>query len=98
MNLFPKDNLASPTTRAEMTSPFLEFAMFRLLWGTLHKQSSGFVERRHQSRDPEGCTYQSSDPEGYTYQSSDPKGYTYQSSDPKGCTYQSSDSEGYIYQ
>ncbi|KAA0062821.1 hypothetical protein E6C27_scaffold357G00420 [Cucumis melo var. makuwa] len=30
--------------------------------GTLHKQSSGFVERTHQSRNPEGCTYQSSDP------------------------------------
>ncbi|KAA0040393.1 ty3-gypsy retrotransposon protein [Cucumis melo var. makuwa] len=43
--------------------------------GTLHKQSSGFVEHTHQSRDLEGCTYQSSDPEGYTYQSSDPEGY-----------------------
>ncbi|KAA0049963.1 NBS-LRR type resistance protein [Cucumis melo var. makuwa] len=60
--------------------------------------SSGSVERKHQSRDPEGCTYQSSDPEGYTYQSSDPEGCTYQSSDPEGCTYQSSDSEGYTYQ
>ncbi|KAA0062432.1 NBS-LRR type resistance protein [Cucumis melo var. makuwa] len=66
--------------------------------GTLHKQSSGSVERTHQSRDPEGCTYQSSDPEGYTYQSSDPKGCTYQSSDPEGCTYQSSDPEGCTYQ
>ncbi|KAA0056717.1 NBS-LRR type resistance protein [Cucumis melo var. makuwa] len=65
--------------------------------GTLRKQSSGSVERTHQSRDPEGCTYQSSDPEGYTYQSSDPEGYTYQSSDPEGCTYQSSDPEGYTY-
>ncbi|KAA0038214.1 NBS-LRR type resistance protein [Cucumis melo var. makuwa] len=70
--------------------------------------SSGSVERKHQSRDLEGCTYQSSDPEeytyqssdpeGYTYQSSDPEGYTYQSSDPEGCTYQSSDPEGYTYQ
>ncbi|KAA0060262.1 NBS-LRR type resistance protein [Cucumis melo var. makuwa] len=66
--------------------------------GTLHKQSSGSVERTHQSRDPEGCTYQSSDLEGYTYQSSDPEGYTYQSSDPEGCTYQSSDPEGCTYQ
>ncbi|KAA0039037.1 NBS-LRR type resistance protein [Cucumis melo var. makuwa] len=66
--------------------------------GTLHKQSSGSVERTHQSRDPEGCTYQSSDPEGYTYQSSDPEGYTYQSSDPEECIYQSSDLEGYTYQ
>ncbi|KAA0042021.1 NBS-LRR type resistance protein [Cucumis melo var. makuwa] len=66
--------------------------------GTLRKQSSGSVERIHQSRDPEGCTYQSSDPEGYTYQSSDPEGYTYQSSDPEGCTYQSSDPEGCTYQ
>ncbi|TYK23181.1 NBS-LRR type resistance protein [Cucumis melo var. makuwa] len=62
------------------------------------KRSSGFVERTHQSRDPEGCTYQSNDPEGYTYQSSDPEGYTYQSSDPEECTYQSSDPEGYTYQ
>ncbi|KAA0058813.1 NBS-LRR type resistance protein [Cucumis melo var. makuwa] len=67
-------------------------------WGTLHKQSIGFVERTHQSRDPEGCTYQSSDPEGYTYQFSDPKGYTYQSSDPEGYTYQSSGPEGCTYQ
>ncbi|KAA0054879.1 NBS-LRR type resistance protein [Cucumis melo var. makuwa] len=66
--------------------------------GTLHKQSSGSVERTHQSRDPEGCTYQSSDPEGYTYQSGDPEGYTYQSSAPLGCTYQSSDPERYTYQ
>ncbi|TYK31033.1 NBS-LRR type resistance protein [Cucumis melo var. makuwa] len=66
--------------------------------GTLHKQSSGFVERTHQSRDPEGCTYQSSDPEGYTYQSSDPEGCTNQSSDLEGYTYQSSDPEGYTYQ
>ncbi|KAA0043225.1 NBS-LRR type resistance protein [Cucumis melo var. makuwa] len=66
--------------------------------GILHKQSSGFVERTHQSRDPEGYTYQSSDPERYTYQSSDPEEYTYQSSDPEGCTYQSSDPEGYTYQ
>ncbi|KAA0053416.1 NBS-LRR type resistance protein [Cucumis melo var. makuwa] len=76
--------------------------------GTLHKQSSGSVERTHQSRDLRGCTYQSSDPEGYTYQSGDPEGYTYQSSDPEGytypssdpegCTYQSSDPEGYTYQ
>ncbi|TYK16810.1 NBS-LRR type resistance protein [Cucumis melo var. makuwa] len=76
--------------------------------GTLHKQSSGSVERTHQSHDLEGCTYQSSDPEGYTYQSSDfegctyqssdPEGYTSQSSDPEGCTYQSSDPEGYTYQ
>ncbi|KAA0059931.1 NBS-LRR type resistance protein [Cucumis melo var. makuwa] len=66
--------------------------------GTLHKQSSGSVERTYQSRDPEGCTCQSSDPEGYTYQSSDPKGCTYQSSDPEGCSYQSSDPEGYTYQ
>uniref|UniRef100_A0A9I9E2R2 NBS-LRR type resistance protein n=1 Tax=Cucumis melo TaxID=3656 RepID=A0A9I9E2R2_CUCME len=56
------------------------------------------VERTHQSRDPEGCTYKSSDLEGYTYQSSDPEGCTYQSSDPEGCTYQSSDSEGCTYQ
>ncbi|KAA0065710.1 pseudouridylate synthase 7-like protein isoform X2 [Cucumis melo var. makuwa] len=66
--------------------------------GTLRKQSSGSVERTHQSRDPEGCTYQSSDPEGYIYQSSDPEGCTYQSSDPEGCTYQSSDPEGCTYQ
>ncbi|TYK22854.1 NBS-LRR type resistance protein [Cucumis melo var. makuwa] len=66
--------------------------------GTLRKQSSGSVERTHQSRDPEGCTYQSSDPEGYTYQSSDPEGCTYQSCDPEGCTYQSSDPEGCTYQ
>ncbi|TYK04923.1 NBS-LRR type resistance protein [Cucumis melo var. makuwa] len=66
--------------------------------GTLHKQSSGFVERTHQSRNPEGCTYQSSDPEGYTYQSSDPEGCTYRSSDPEGYTYPSSDPEGYTYQ
>ncbi|KAA0032437.1 DNA/RNA polymerases superfamily protein [Cucumis melo var. makuwa] len=78
------------------------------LRGTLHKQSSGSVERTHQSRDLEGWTYQSidlegytyqsSDPEEYTYQFSDPEGYTYQSSDPEGCTYQSSDPEGYTYQ
>ncbi|TYK23813.1 pol protein [Cucumis melo var. makuwa] len=78
------------------------------LRGTLHKQSSGSVERTHQTRDLEGCTYQSidlegytyqsSDPEGYTYQSSDPEGYTYQSSDLEGCTYHSSDPEGYTYQ
>ncbi|TYK07527.1 NBS-LRR type resistance protein [Cucumis melo var. makuwa] len=66
--------------------------------GTLRKQSSGSVERTHQSRDLEGCTYQSIDPEGYTYQSSDPEGCTYQSSDPEGCTYQSSDPEGCTYQ
>ncbi|KAA0059133.1 NBS-LRR type resistance protein [Cucumis melo var. makuwa] len=52
-------------------------------------ESSGSVERTHQSRDPEGCTYQSSDPKGYTYQSSDPEGCTYQSSDPEGYTYPS---------
>ncbi|TYK23437.1 NBS-LRR type resistance protein [Cucumis melo var. makuwa] len=63
------------------------------LRGTLHKQSSSFVERTHQSRDLGGCTYQSSDPEGYTYQSGDPEGYTYQSNDPEGYTYQSSDPE-----
>ncbi|TYK20415.1 NBS-LRR type resistance protein [Cucumis melo var. makuwa] len=62
--------------------------------GTLRKQSSGSVERTHQSRDPERCTYQSSDPKGYTYQSSDPEGCTYQSNDPEGCTHQSSDPEG----
>ncbi|TYK08876.1 NBS-LRR type resistance protein [Cucumis melo var. makuwa] len=66
--------------------------------GTLHKQSSGSVERIHQSRNPEGCTYQSSDPKGYRYQSSDPERYTYQSSDPEGCTYRSSDPEGCTYQ
>ncbi|TYK04994.1 NBS-LRR type resistance protein [Cucumis melo var. makuwa] len=68
------------------------------LRGTLRKQPSGFIERTHQSRDPEGCTYQSSDPEGYTYQSSDPEGCTYPFSDSKGCTYQSSDPEGCTYQ
>ncbi|TYK26029.1 NBS-LRR type resistance protein [Cucumis melo var. makuwa] len=62
------------------------------------EQSSEYVERTHQSRDPEGYTYQSSDLEGCTYQSSDPEGCTYQSSVPEGYTYQSSVPEGYTYQ
>ncbi|KAA0058361.1 gag/pol protein [Cucumis melo var. makuwa] len=96
-------NIVDPFTKtltAKVFKGHLESLGLRDMYirGTLHKQCSGFVERIHQSRDSEGCTYQSSDPEGYTYQSSDPEGYTYQSSDPEGYTYQSSDPEGYTYQ
>ncbi|KAA0046060.1 gag/pol protein [Cucumis melo var. makuwa] len=80
------------------TRPDICYAVGIVSRGTLHKLSSGSVERTHQSRDPEGCTCQSSDPEGYTYQSGDPEGYTYQSSASEGCTYQSGDPEGYTYQ
>ncbi|TYK17958.1 NBS-LRR type resistance protein [Cucumis melo var. makuwa] len=88
----------APTQRSLFFHTLFDSTKRLTSMGTLRKQSSGSVERIHQSRDPEGCTYQSSDPEGYTYQSSDPEGYTYQSSDPEGCTYQSSDPEGCTYQ